>query len=146
MPISVKHTIKLSENIKIARDGSIYRQPIGDPPPFHVGCTCQWEAWAHSRVEADYHLASHRNAQLMRGNSVESILPDVDILSTPLETQPEVEEPSLADKIKAVALKEEGITIVMGTKGYTNADLPEPMSYPDPIGTSASKGLKTEVE
>lgn len=127
MPIAVKHTIKMTENVKIARDPEIYRNPIADPPAFHVGCTCQWEGWATSRQQADFFVASHRHAQLMRGNTVEVILPEATAISTPAPDEvlaPEqATQPSLADA-PIVASSETGTSAIVGLKAK-DVDEPE---------------------
>jgi hypothetical protein len=105
MPISVHHTIKLTENVRRNLDPSIYRTPIADPPPFHVGCTCQWEAWAHSSDQANYYIACHRQAQLMRGNIVTVILPQAVVISQPEADQPTTEADAAPELFQANKLE-----------------------------------------
>jgi hypothetical protein len=94
MAIPVLHKIHLVVDHTVAVNHDIYKHPLGQPPKYHVICSCQWEGWAHDERTAKYFVSSHEHAQNMRGNPVEII----SALSSAEASAPALDQkPTLAD-------------------------------------------------
>lgn len=163
MALPVTHTIRIEQLHNIPYDATTYKN-IGAPPKFHVFCSCQWAGWTHTQEAADYYVASHRQAQLMRGNIVQVIAPASATASGPVDAPKpftaDAPSPVQTDAHEAEVAKELHDTLGVKAEvvdGVPIVDIsPELTQFPPdglkktlhakPLDPSAVKGLKSEAE